>query len=525
MTRNPTRSILGSLKGRIWFAVSGLAVVNCVIGVTVFFLSSYVIADRNLSAFLAFLVAGFVTVVFGGWLSNDVLDPLNKVNLAAKSLERSPTASLPRTTGALETDEILDGIQRSAVQIQEVIGAMDEIAAGRVQAVQNTPKSYDRLGVSFQNLVNKVADSVNAANTLAETEREIATLADRLVRLRNGELDIEVVAGNGSSVRGIAETINFIAGNLRQLTARVQETSQFTNHSAQAVRDLLRQAITEDDARAARARVALGGIGELPQRVNAQLASLAAAFDSVSELPALLESQRASAASLKTEIETLRDRLESVHRPASGLREKAAVVPMSARLANEISKRVGLLAVNLSVVKGKNSSSESEAVIAREAETIASRSAELAKEAGAAEQGIVRDLSSLDNAVSEIRAEVNALGSKAAEMTAAFDEIDRGLRFLFEFKHKLPETSENSLDAQIQALESDLGSVSIALTPAEQETAKIATLASELLDAVSMLHSSGTQPASAAAAAAGHETFSPLLNMPDQQAADRSIEN
>ena len=78
MTRNPTRSILGSLKGRIWFAVSGLAVVNCVIGVTVFFLSSYVIADRNLSAFLAFLVAGFVTVVFGGWLSNDVLDPLNK---------------------------------------------------------------------------------------------------------------------------------------------------------------------------------------------------------------------------------------------------------------------------------------------------------------------------------------------------------------------------------------------------------------------------------------------------------------
>ena len=77
-------SITNSLKGRIWIASSGLAVLNAVLGLGAYLAVSFLGASASLSIFLTVFLLGCVTIVFGWWLSNDIAGPIEKVTLIAR---------------------------------------------------------------------------------------------------------------------------------------------------------------------------------------------------------------------------------------------------------------------------------------------------------------------------------------------------------------------------------------------------------------------------------------------------------
>ena len=89
MARYTPNSLLNSLKGKIWLATSALAFFICTFGLISYLIVSFVVNDPFYAVFVPFLFLAFTVMVFGWWLSNEVVSPIEKVSLLAKSLERN----------------------------------------------------------------------------------------------------------------------------------------------------------------------------------------------------------------------------------------------------------------------------------------------------------------------------------------------------------------------------------------------------------------------------------------------------
>lgn len=484
MARIPTRSILDSLKGKIWFAVSGLAVLNCVVGIGVYLLASFLVTDAFFSLILSFVVCAFLTMVFGWWLANDVLEPLTKLTLAAKSLERSPTASLPRTTGSLETDELLDSINRTSSQINDLIVSMDEVSAGRISSLKSTPKTSDRLSISFHNMISKVADSVNAKSKLDEFEKEIADISARLIALRDGDLSVEIRT-DLAAARGLTESLNYVTSNLRGLSRSIFESSKATKDAASSIRNSLRRVITDDDAKAGRTKLVAGTLAEMPDRLHRISREIDEAVGRAAAIRHLADGRKEFTDTLFIDLNTLRKKLNDTLRRVETLREQSSVLPNSARQATDISRRSNMLAINLAVKTNGSNGNGHLLLAADEVGALSRKTADIAKAAGHAGISFQKELNAMEESIESLRADLGSIADKAAAESDNRSELETGLDRLFELRERLPALLpelDSEHETSLAFLEESAGAVGSLLREAEEEVAKIERLSSELME-------------------------------------------
>lgn len=131
MAKTSANSLFNSLKGKIWLASVGLAFFICVFGLISYLIISFLTNDTLYAVFIPFVVVAFSVVIFGWWLAGEVVTPVEKVSLLAKSLERGVSAGLPKTSGSTETDDILETLQRISQQVQKLVTSMDEASTLR----------------------------------------------------------------------------------------------------------------------------------------------------------------------------------------------------------------------------------------------------------------------------------------------------------------------------------------------------------------------------------------------------------
>ena len=224
MARRSANSLLNSLKGRIWLATTALAFFVCTFGVVAYLLASFVVNETFYAVLIPFLFVSFTVMVFGWWLSNEVVIPIEKVGLLAKSLERSSLTSLPKTTGAAETDEILLTLHRNSQQLQNIVGLMDNVANGNLDVALTPLQNSDRLSSSFQKLLARVSDSIHAKQDLEQMEAAVQQIKDEITSVRRGNLTTEV-SEEFPQTKEIAETLNFLIENLNHLIAQVNHNS------------------------------------------------------------------------------------------------------------------------------------------------------------------------------------------------------------------------------------------------------------------------------------------------------------
>jgi len=86
MARYTPNSLFNSLKGKIWLATSALAFFICTFGLISYLIVSFVINDTFYAVFIPFLFLAFTVMVFGWWLSNEVVNPIEKVSLLGRLL-------------------------------------------------------------------------------------------------------------------------------------------------------------------------------------------------------------------------------------------------------------------------------------------------------------------------------------------------------------------------------------------------------------------------------------------------------
>jgi hypothetical protein len=246
MARQLGNSLFNSLRGKIWISTSVLAFFTCTFGLISYLVVSLLVNDVFYGVFIPFLVLAFVTMIFGWWLSNEIVDPIEKVTLLAKSLERSTSTSIPRTSGSTETDQLLQTIQRNNQQFQKIVSLMENVANGNLDV--KSLEGSDRLSASFQKLLSKVSESISAKAELDTLRISLTELRMDVSGVKSGNLDVEI-SNNNEETRELSETFKYLIDNLVRLISAVQAGSSAAETSVSLVDSDIQQLVQRDENR------------------------------------------------------------------------------------------------------------------------------------------------------------------------------------------------------------------------------------------------------------------------------------
>ena len=284
MARPSANSLLNSLKGKIWLATSALAFFICLFGLVSYLLISLFASDTFYAVFIPFLFLAFTVMVFGWWLTNEVISPIEKVSLLAKSLERGGAVSLPRTSGSIETDELLQTLYRNNQQIQTLVGLMDKVAAGNLDVVLTPLQNSDRLSGSFQKLLAKVSESISAKQELERLETAVEKISSELLYIKNGRFDVKITS-DAAQTKEVSESVNFLLRHLNNLAVQVKNQSSNAGHAALEARKNVRTVIDTSENKISemnQATIALAQIPHSIRKISEELAiSVSSAANSI----------------------------------------------------------------------------------------------------------------------------------------------------------------------------------------------------------------------------------------------------
>ena len=484
-------SILNSIKGRIWLAVSALAVLNCFCGLGAYLAVSFLVTDAFITIFVTFFALAFVTIVFGWWLSNDVARPIDSVTLLAKALERSPNATLPRTTGAAETDELLRTLHRNSQQLQSLISMMDDVAAGRTEAAAMPLENSDKLTASFQKLVSRVTDSITAKHELESLQSSLGAIKADMAGIRGGSLDVQLRTEHPLT-KEICDTIRYLTGRLDRLARGVQVNSLGAGSAASEAKRVLRSVIESRDERFARLARGISAVGEFPVRAGAIVRDAESAFTAVQSALEATDAEGAPNALAKAA--ELNSRLTEAARKIQKLRGRVAALPQIGRTANEIARKSNLIALNTSIQSDDGAaSSDSLSVLLKEVASLSQRAEVLNKEIGTLADSLASEVGDLATVMADISTgsgETVRAFEKSARQIGEFENLASelaGVRSrLAEFDGEQT-TESKKINEMVDAVSNDR-SEEKQIREAELQLQKLITLIENLKDSASDIH-------------------------------------
>ena len=187
MERRSENSRHSSMRGKILTMIAVLAVTNAVVGAAIFTFGTMFVEAAWIPAAAALIVITGSTMAIASRIANAALRPLDKLNLLAKSIERSPGMSVPATTGAVETDDLLHTISRASRQLTNFLDLMDDVVAGNTEAAMQPFERSDRLSETFQKLVAKVTDSIGAKGKLDRLQTAVDQISSDISGIERGE--------------------------------------------------------------------------------------------------------------------------------------------------------------------------------------------------------------------------------------------------------------------------------------------------------------------------------------------------
>ena len=331
--KSSSRSVINSLKGRIWLAAGTLAVTDCLLGLGAYLVLTFLSADPFLTLFTTIVLLTFASLGFGWLLSKDLLKPVEEVALLARSLERSPNASLPRTTGAIETDQLLQTLHKNGQQLRNLISVMDDVAAGKTEAATIPLETSDKLSASFQKLVSKVTDSISAKKDLDDLRAAIAQLSNDVSRVRGGQLELKLKTDQPQT-KEIADVLRFLTTKLAGLTQQIYATTSECERAAAETRACLQGSLEAIDQRALASLSK--DVGQSDTKLDGLLTELSAAVKGSSDLYDGYVADNAASSRVADASLQLKSGVVETGRLVQKLRNRSSVVAQLGRQAQDI---------------------------------------------------------------------------------------------------------------------------------------------------------------------------------------------
>lgn len=431
MARRSANSLFNSLKGKIRLATGALAFFACSFGLIAYLLISFFVAETIYAVFIPFLLVAFAVMVFGWWLSNELISPIERVSLLAKSLERSSHASLPKTTGATETDELLETLRRHSQQMQTVVGLMDAVAAGNTNVALAPLENSDRLSGSFQKLLAKVSDSIDAKQNLEKLEAAIAEIGEEISLVRRGNLDAKIKT-DFPALKDVAETLNFLLRNLNNLAAQVRRDAGRARDSALEAEKTVRGVVRADEAKLAELNETAFLLAQMPlgtRKIHDELAG------SVSGANQSIEKAGRGAAAAQANLHgvgDLRRQMQEAIKKIGNLGERSHEITKIAKAIEDLAHRTNLIALNASIraveAADKN---QGFSILAEEVERLAARAEKTSREISSLNQSIAAEIGDVERSLKATVGEAANLSRFAIETGDALGELEKYVvRFL-----------------------------------------------------------------------------------------------
>ena len=490
--------MLNSLRGKIWLATSALAVVNCVCGLVVYRTTAFFISDTFFPIFITFLLAAFTTLIFGWWLSNEILRPIEKVSLLAKSLERSPTTSIPKTTGSNETDELLQTLHRNSQQLQNLIGMMDAVSSGNTEIAITPLQNADRLSSSFQLLVSKVTDSIDAKKDLDTLRTAVSSITSDISGVRKNDLNVEI-RSDFEETREISDAFKYLILRLNDLALTVHVNSREARLSAKEAQQAIRLALELDDARDSKLKRVAAAINEAPSRVRQISDRLSLIFSVSGKSIENLDLGDQTARQNVTAICSLRNKLSDALRTVHKIRESSENIPQIAKSAEDLARRANLIALNTSIKAAEaNGNGSRVSLVAEEVASLSVRAESVNKNISSINDSILRDIADVETSLLTIVEEIADVAKQTAKSCDSMSELESFVGQLIDLPAQIDAYTNEQATITEQSLllikacgfESD--SPDTPLQKSQSNVSKLARLAEVLQDSIIDFHLSQT---------------------------------
>ena len=449
MPRRTAGSLLNSLKSKIWLATSALAFFVCSFGLVSYLLVSFLVEDNFYAVFTIFLFSAFAIMVFGWWLSNEVVSPIEKVSLLAKSLERGFSTSLPKTSGSTETDELLESLHRNNQQIQNLVGLMDKVAGGELDVALTPLQNSDRLSSSFQKLLARVADSIHAKLELEQLEAAIAQIKEEVAPVRRGNFDIEIKS-DFAPVKEISETFKYLLRHLGDLAAQVKTDASKARNSAIETRKTIQAIIQQGENQIQELNQARLTLKQIPQSVQKISEVLGGSMLSASQSIEKARKGTRDAQENLQAVGVLRKQIQEAVKRIRRLDERAHEITQVSKSVEDLARRINMIALNASIRADElGDAGLGFSVVAEEVEQLAGRAENTSKQISSLNKTISAEITQVEQSLETAVGEVVNLSKYSIETGNALSELERYINQYLNLQNQIVAySSERSIETE-----------------------------------------------------------------------------
>jgi methyl-accepting chemotaxis protein len=490
MAKRFNNSLSNSLKGKIWLATTALAFFICVFGIISYLIASSLINDTFYSVAIPFLLLSVTVAIFGWWVANEVVNPVEKVLLLSKSLERGVSTSLPKSSGSTETDELMETIFRLSQQTQKLINSMEEVSQGHFETSLNQNPNSDRLTLTFQKLLAKVSESIYAKQDLEKLQKAVDQLAADVFPL--GQDKLNVLINSNDSTEEISGIFNHLIEQLKEIILQVKNSTVKTQTASVETQRNINEVIEQDDNRIQKLQQASLQLKQVPQTVRKISEELShSVFSAHQSIEKAKKGNGAAQANLNA-ITQLRQQIYESIKQMQKLNESSQELGKVAKTVEDLAQRTSMVALNASIQAAEiNENGRGFVVVAEEVERLAERAHNTNKNISSLNKSIQAEIGKVENLLETTVSEVANLSKFAIESGNSLGELERYVTQFLNLQEKIVAFTQTQTEDTEAAFEIFVESISgtqksvVNLKEASQTIQTITERMAKLEDSVS----------------------------------------
>ncbi len=490
MAKRFNNSLSNSLKGKIWLATTALAFFICVFGIISYLIASFLINDTFYAVVIPFLLLSVTVAFFGWWVANEVVNPVEKVLLFTKSLERGLSSSLPKASGATETDELMETICRLSQQSQKLVSLMEEVAQGNLDSALASNSNSDRITITFQKLLAKVSESIYAKQDLDKLQAAVNRLTEEVLPVREDNLNVSVNFDDAAT-NDISSAFNYLVEQLNDVILQIKSNTVKAQTSSSEAQRKIDEVIEQSDNRVKKlnqASVKLKQVPQMVQKISEELSQ--SSFSANQSIEKAKKGNGAAQANLNA-ITQLRQQIHESVKHIQKLNESSQELGKVAKTVEDLAQRTSMVALNASIQAAEISEhSRGFAVVSEEVERLAERANNTNKTISSLNKSIQSEIGKVENSLETTVSEVANLSKFAIETGNSIGELERYITQFLNLQEKIvtytsaqTEDTENAYQVFAESISETERSI-INLKESSYATQKITEKMTKLQDSV-----------------------------------------
>ena len=449
MAKKFANSLSNSLKGKIWLSTSALALFICVFGILSYLIVSFLVNDSFFAIVIPSILLAVSVVVFGWWLGNEITNPIDKLILLAKSLERGVSTSLPTTSGSTETDEIMESLSRLNRQINTLVNSMDDAAQGKSVSLPSTPTHSDRVSNTFQKLLTKISESINAQQNLEKLQFAVNQLTDEVSNVRQNNLYISI-SSDSPHTEQLSGTLIYLIDQLNSTISLVKMSASQSNILFAEVQKTMQIVIQQDENRIQGMTEASATLRKVPTIVQKISIELSQSSESAHQSIQKAQNGATNALANLNSINLLRKKIQESIKQVQKLNESSQEIGRIAKTVEDLAHRTNMIALNASIQAAElGDKGHNFVVVSEEVERLAERAGNTNKHISSLNKTIQSEINKAENSLESTVGEISELSKFAIESGNSIGELERYIKQFLNLQEKLISyTNERTEDTE-----------------------------------------------------------------------------